>query len=128
MPSESEALVRRVFDEGSAVPNPRAVLDELFSSDFRCHGPPGLEHDHAGGSHGIETCVFNDAFSGLSFTVQSISTEADRVVARFPASGRQVAEFQGVPAADRDVALSGITTFLIEHGKIIEGWGSLSWG
>ena len=50
------------------------------------------------------------------------------MVARFSASGRQVAEFQGVPAADRDVTLSGITTFLIEQGKIVEGWGSLSWG
>ena len=50
------------------------------------------------------------------------------MVARFSASGRQVAEFQDVPAADRDVTLSGITTFLIEQGKIIEGWGSLSWG
>ena len=128
MPSESEALVRRVLHEGSAVPNPRAVLDELLAVTSAAPGRPGLEHDHGGGSYGIETCVFNDAFSGLSFTVQSISTEADRVVARFSASGRQVAEFQDVPAADRDVTLSGITTFLIEQGKIIEGWGSLSWG
>lgn len=127
MSSASEALVRRVFHEGSADPNPRAVLDELFSSDFRCHGPPGMEHDHAGGAEGIETCIFDNAFSGLSFTVQSVSSEADRVVASFSASGRQVADFQGVAPADRERTLSGLTTFRINAGKIAEAWGSLNW-
>ncbi len=50
MSAAAEALVRRVFHEGSSGPNPRHVLDELFSPDFRCHGPPGMEHDHEGGA------------------------------------------------------------------------------
>jgi hypothetical protein len=125
--TDDEALVRRVFHEGSSVRNSRAELDELFASDFRCHGPPEMEHGHDGGSEGIETCIFNNAFAGLSFTVHAISTDADRVVARFSARGRQIAEFQGVPPADQDVTLSGIATFRVERRQIAEGWGSLSW-
>ena len=41
MPSESEALVRRVLHEGSAVPNPRAVLDELLAVTSAAPGRPG---------------------------------------------------------------------------------------
>ncbi len=126
--SAGEAVVRRVFHEGSAEPNPRAVLDELFADDFRCHGPPGMEHDHTGGAEGIERCIFDNAFSGLSFTVQSVSSDADRVVASFSASGRQIAEFHGVAPADGESTLTGLATFRIEGGKIAEAWGSLNWG
>ena len=35
-------LVRRIFHEGSSVPNSATVVEEIFASDFVCHGPPGM--------------------------------------------------------------------------------------
>ena len=80
MPADIEQLVRRVFHEGRSTPNSRQVLDELFSPDFACHGPPGMEHDHAGGAEGPEKCIFNNAFADLSFTVDGLRSEGDRVI------------------------------------------------
>ena len=128
MSTEAEALVRRVFHEGSNGPNPRHVLDELFSPDFRCHGPPGMEHDHDGGAEGLEKCIFDDAFGNLSFTVGSVRSDGDRVVATFSARGRQIAEYHGIPPRSDELTTTGIATFRIEDGRIAEGWGSLNWG
>ncbi len=125
---ENESLVRRVFHEGTSEPNPKQVLDELFSPDYVCHGPPGMEHDHAGGAEGIEKCIFNNAFSGLRFSIENLTTEGDRVVARFRAQGRHIAEYQGVPPTGDEVTIHGIATFRVEGGRIAEASGSLSWG
>lgn len=126
--TEHEALVRRVFHEGSNQPNPPSVLQELFTPDFACHGPPGVEHNHDGGARGPETCVFNDAFADLVFTVDDTSVEGDRVVAGFTARGRHIAEFQGVPPTGNEVTISGVMTFRVENNRIAEGWGTLRWG
>ena len=128
MSSENEAVVRRVFHEGTSAPNPRPVLDELFAPDFACHGPPGMEHDHAGGAGGLEKCIFAGAFTDLAFSVSSIRSDGDRVVATFAARGKQVAEFQGVPPHDEEVTVTGFTTFRVDAGRIAEGWGTLNWG
>ena len=127
MSAEDEAIVRRVFHEGSNAPNPKPVLDELFSSQFTCHGPPGMEHDHANGAEGLEKCIFGDAFTDLAFIVNNVHSDGDRVVTTFTAQGKQVAEFQGVPPRAPEVTVTGMTTFRLEAGKIAEGWGSLNW-
>ena len=125
--AEQEALVRRVFHEGTAQPNPKAILEELFTPDYACHGPPGMEHSHPNGAEAIERCVFNNAFTNLRFTVEGITSNGDRVVARFRARGKQIAEFMGVPPRDGEVTASGITTFRVENNLIAEGWGALNW-
>ena len=86
-----------------------------------------MEHSHEGGAEGIEKCIFNNAFSPLSFTVEEVTTEGDRVVARFSAQGRQVAAFQGVAPSGKDVTARGVVTFRVEDGRIAEASGTLSW-
>ena len=122
------ALVRRIFHEGSNVPNPPSVVKEIFAEEFICHGPPGINHSHAGGAAGPEYCMFQSAFSDMVFTVGEVSVEGDRVTCHFEAQGLQVAEFQGVKPSGRSVSCSGTTTFRVEDGKLKEGWGVLIWG
>ena len=124
---EYASLVRRVFHEGRSTPNPPPILEELFAPTFVCHGPPGMEHTHEGGAQGPETCIFRNAFERLAFAVYEITVDRERVVARFSAQRSQIAEFQGVPPSDEEVAVTGIVTFRIEDRKIAEGWGSLNW-
>ena len=128
MATDAEELARRVFHEGTSSPNPRHVLDEIFAQDFACHGPPGMEHSHAGGAEGLEECIFANAFEDLSFTVQGVESDGDRVVVSFAARGRQVADYRGVPPRDEEMRTSGVATFRIAGDKIAEGWGTLNWG
>ncbi len=126
--ADHEALVRQVFHEGTTAPNPRAILDAIFAPDFACHGPPGMEHSHAGGAEGLEVCIFNHAFADLGFTVDEVKTADDRVTVHFTATGTQVDEFTGVPPAGRLVSVAGTAIFRVEHDLIAEAWGTLVWG
>ena len=123
---ESVELVRRVFHEGTSEPNPKNVLDEIFAPNFVCHGPPGMEHSHDGGAEGIEKCIFNNAFSGLTFAVHNINADGVRVVVKFKASGRQIDEYQGVSPTGDEVVFNGVATFEVNGNQITEASGSLS--
>ena len=124
--SDQEALVRQVFHEGTTEPNPRSILDAIFAPGFACHGPPGMEHSHDGGAEGLEVCIFNHAFADLGFTVGEVKTADDRVTVHFTATGKQVAEFMGVPPAGRSVSVSGTAIFRVENDLIAEAWGPWS--
>ena len=106
-------LVRRIFHEGSNVPNSPYVVNEIFAPDFICHGPPGVNHSHAGGAAGPELCMLQGAFTDIAFSIEEISAEGDRVRCRFMAHGLQITEFQGVKPSGRAVNFSGTTTFRV---------------
>ena len=89
------ALVRRVFHEGTDVPNPPPVVREIFATDFMCHGPPGVNHSHQEELAGPEHCMLQDAFTDVSFRLEEVTTEGDHVKCHFVASLLQVADFQG---------------------------------
>lgn len=119
-------VVKRVFHVGRSSPNPVSVLRELFAEDFVCHGPPTINHDHSGGPMPLESCMFNNALADVSFAIEDVSSEDDRVTARFRATGRHVAELQGVAPTNESLSISGVTTFRLEEGRIAEAWGSLN--
>ncbi|MEE8421382.1 MAG: nuclear transport factor 2 family protein [Dehalococcoidia bacterium] len=125
--ASAERLIRGVFHEGTSTPNPPDVLAKLFHSDFVCHGPPGVNHAHAEGAEPIENCIFGGAFEELVFSVGEVEVEGDRLVGHFEATGRQVAEFQGVAATNETRVVEGVTTFRVQDGKLAEGWGILAW-
>ena len=121
------ALVRRIFHEGSSLPNTPAIVAEIFAVDFVCHGPPGVNHTHGGGKAGPEYCMLREAFTDVIFTIEEMGTEGDHVKCHFIAQAVQVAEFQGVKPSDHPISVSGITTFRVEDNQVKEGWGVLSW-
>ncbi len=125
--TENETLVRRIFHEGSNAPNPQHVLNDLYAPGFVCHGPPGVEHSHAGGAEPLERCIFNDAFADVRFTVGDLTTEGDRVTAKFTARGKHIAEFHGVAGTGKEVTVDGVCIFRIDRGQLVEGWGTLNW-
>lgn len=120
-------VVERLFHVGRSSPNAVSVLRELFAEDFVCHGPPTMNHDHSGGTPlPIESCMFNNALAEVSFAIEDMNSEDDRVTARFRATGRHVAELQGVAPTNESLSISGLTTFRLEEGRIAEGWGTLN--
>ncbi len=92
--ANGERLIRRVFHEGTGVPNSAVELSELFHADFICHGPPGMNHSHDDGPQPIELCIFSGAFENLVFEVGAVEVDdEDRLVSRFTAVGTHVHEF-----------------------------------
>ena len=127
MSNEDEALVRRLFREGSDTPLAAEELRAMFAPDFLCHGPPEINHGHDDGRFGLEKCMFGDAFDGLRFQVHGLTSAADRVTARFSASGTQIGTFFGREPGEREASFSGVATYRVHDGVIREAWGTLTW-
>ena len=121
-------LARRIFHEGSSVPNPPEVVASIFAPDFICHGPPGVNHLHAGGNVGPEQCLLQGACQDVSFNLEEVHCEGNRVTCRFIAHGLQVTDFHGVRPSGRTVSISGTTTFRIEEDRVKEAWGVIMLG
>lgn len=61
-------------------------------------------------------------FPDLKFNIEDQVAEGDRVVTRISANGTHKNEFQGIPATNKKVAITGISTHRIVNGKIEEEW------
>ena len=62
------------------------------------------------------------AFPDISFEIDRLVGEGDRVVARVHQRGTQRFKFQGLPPSDREVYVQQIHMFRIEDGKTTERW------
>ena len=128
MSDANEQLVRSIFHEGTAVPLPEDEALRIFSPDFVCHGPPGVDHARGGLAHAPETCMFQDAFAVMTFAITEIGSTADQVKLRFEARGRQVALYRNVPPSSGVMSFAGTATVRVTGGRIAEGWGVLAAG
>jgi predicted ester cyclase len=69
---------------------------------------------------------FNATFSGQT-TIEDITAEGDTVVVRGTFHVTQKSEWNGRPPG-HEVTFTGITTYLIADGKVVESWHKhLTW-
>jgi steroid delta-isomerase-like uncharacterized protein len=114
------ALIQRLSDE---LWNRRnlAVVDDLLTPDWVDHdAAPGLPP----GPQGLKTLAasIQAAFSDGQSTIDDIVAEGDRVAWRWKYRGRHTGDFQGIPATQKEVALTGITIDRIMDGRLVERW------
>ncbi len=68
------------------------------------------------------TGAMGAALSDISFTVDDLIAEDDRVAARLTASATQTGEFQGLPPSGRRYTINEIHIFRLADGTIVEHW------
>jgi predicted ester cyclase len=69
--------------------------------------------------------MFRAAFPGLTYTVEEVIAEGDRVVQRSNASGTMKGDFLGMPATGKKANWSETHIVRVKDGKIIEHWASV---
>jgi steroid delta-isomerase-like uncharacterized protein len=69
--------------------------------------------------------TFYSAFSDLRFSVDVVVADEDSVVVRWTGRGTNDGEFQGNPPTGIAVAFTGINSYRIACGQIIEGWSDV---
>jgi steroid delta-isomerase-like uncharacterized protein len=123
MPTENKAIIRRLYEEVWKKRNLK-IIDELVSPSHALY-EPNAPDSHVG-PRAYKTTV-NRFFSGmpdLSFTVQDMIAEKNKVVVVWVISGTHQGELYGFPATNKKVSVEGITIHHVENGKILDSYAS----
>jgi len=116
---QNKVLVRRFIDEVFVKGNPDAA-EKLVTHDFTPHSrgkmPSGVEplkqairHVHAG-------------LADVTFKIEDIIAEDDKVAVRVTAHARHTGEFMGLPPSGKAYTISETHIFHVRDGKVAEHW------
>ncbi|HEX2913871.1 MAG TPA: ester cyclase [Chloroflexia bacterium] len=99
------------------------ALDELVTPNFTDFSappdlPPGLE------AYKPFVRSWHNSFAGITHKTHHLLAEGDKVVEHWEASGTHVGDFMGIAPTGKTGGLEGISTYLIENGKISKRWGN----
>jgi len=115
---QNKTVLRRVF----AALNDRDLdnVVTLYSPDCCFHGW-GPETLDVAGYKAAMTAVL-DAFPDSHFEPGDFIAEGDRVVVPHSLKGTHQAEFQGIPATGRSIAIDAVLVARLENGRAAELW------
>jgi steroid delta-isomerase-like uncharacterized protein len=69
-----------------------------------------------------------DAFPDFHLTIDEGMAQGSNVAVRWSAKGTHLAALMSIPATGTAVAFRGLTWFVINGGRIVEGWDSWNQG
>lgn len=118
----NKAVVRKWIEQGWNKHNIN-VIDEIYAPDFAQHGGgPDLKS-----ANDLKAFVtdYLKALPDLTFTIEDLVAEGDRVVWRFLATATHQGTLMGIPATGRRAAVNGIVVFRVENDRIAEAWLNL---
>ncbi|MBK8026159.1 MAG: ester cyclase [Chloroflexi bacterium] len=100
-----------------------AALRAVFHKDFNDHNsaqvsglPPGVE------AVVMAHHMLNQSFSNLTFTVDELMVEGDKVAIRVHAVGTHSGEFYGFPATGKEISWTAHRILRVEDGMFVEAW------
>ena len=94
-----------------------------MAEELIAHPPPGIELDRE--SWLATEKGFFAAFEDVDAKVLEQVAEGDMVASRWSLTGRQKAEFMGVPSGGRTATLTGMLFDRVRDDKIVEHWAEL---
>jgi steroid delta-isomerase-like uncharacterized protein len=117
--TDNKTLVRRFIKDVLQDLDAEAI-DGLLADGFESHTWQ-LQGDQKAGLKKV-TQMMRATLSDISFNIEDLIAEDDRVVARLTASATPTAEFQGVPPSGRSYTIEEIHIFRVVDGKLAEHW------
>ena len=117
---ENRRIVRRFVDEVFAQGRPEAV-DELVAEGFTAHTWPSVTGD---GRQDLKLAIdrVSKGLPDVSFRIEDIFGEDDRVAVRLTAGARHVGDFMGMPGSGRSYTIEEIHIFRVRDGRVVEHW------
>ena len=121
MSDTNKTIVRRFFDEVFNQQN-QASAAQLIDPALVVHHP--LLPGGTGGTRDVVTMMqeFRGAFPDLSYAVEDLVAERDKVAARWTARGTHRGPFNGIAPTGRTVVVDGTDVFVIANDRIVETW------
>jgi steroid delta-isomerase-like uncharacterized protein len=121
----NKALIRRLFEEGINQHDVSVMSDLYENCLYRAPGAGALKAD----AHMQFLVSLLTAFPDCHVTIEEQLAEGNKVVTRWTFRATHKAEFIGVPATGRTIAITGIAIHQIVNGKIVEDlqeWDTLA--
>ena len=120
---ENKAIVRRYLDEAWNKKNVN-ILDELMAPNYARY-LPGQDKplDREGQKKRI--AGFHTAMPDLTFHIEDLFAEGDRVVFRLIIRGTHQGAFLGVAPTGKELTVTAIDIARLENGKIVDHWGQM---
>ena len=122
MSAENKAIVRRVFEEGWTKGDLTA-FDETIAAHYVNHDPSSLPNVTPS-LEGLKQLVvaYRAAIPDLRITIEDLIEDHDKIVVRYTVTGTHMGDLMGVAPTNSKVTATGISIYLLESGKIVEGW------
>ena len=123
MSDTNKTIVRRFFDEVFNQQS-QAAAAQLIDPALVVHHP--LLPGGTGGTRDVVQMLreFRDAFPDLSYAVEDLVAEGNKVAARWTARGTHRGPFKGIAPTGRTVIVGGTDVFVITNDRIAETWVS----
>jgi 3-oxoadipate enol-lactonase len=115
----NKAAIRNYLEQVWTKQN-TAAIDQYIAPDCIQH-IKGVQPGSAG-VHAVFAMI-RAAFSDISFTVEEMLAEGDKVCWRFVISAQHTGPFQGLPATGKSFKLSGMSIARLAGGRLVEAWG-----
>lgn len=119
---QNQEIVERAFTElldGHNVD----LIPELYAEDAQFYGMSGPEPIDSEEYEAFLSMYF-DAFPDLSFEIEEMIVDGDRVSVRWTAHGTHDGPLMDVPATGKSVAVTGTSFIHIEDGEIVEAYNN----
>lgn len=117
---ENKALVREFFADLDASDTSLTFIDRWMAPGFRTYINSPTPMDVSGYREFMAGAVA--AFSDLRHEIKYLVAEGDRVAAGITLRMVHRAEFLGIPATGRTVAVEEIVVLQLQDGKILNEW------
>ncbi|MDQ6748736.1 MAG: ester cyclase [Candidatus Dormibacteraeota bacterium] len=116
----NKAVARRYYEEVLTGGNVDA-LDHLAAEDYIEHDPfPGQGNGRADLKARVGYLL--SAFSPLSFNIEDVIAEGDKVVVRWKNAGTHSGNFMGIPATSKQFSVAGVDIHVVRDGRLAEHW------
>jgi steroid delta-isomerase-like uncharacterized protein len=118
----NKAIARRIFEEMYTNKDP-TLVDALYHEEYVARRSAG----DLTGRDSMHAALANlrESWPDLTFAVDELIAEGDMVVARWHSEGTHRGPYLGVAATGRRTTNTGISTFRIRDGKIVESWSEM---
>lgn len=114
---EIKELIRRFYE--NPVDEVLKNAGDLLAPDFVYHTLSGdLDRD----MYKKVNAEMLSAFPDVSYSIDDMIVENDTAAERWTMTGTHQAEFNGIPATNKQIVLKGVSYDRVKGGKIAETW------
>jgi steroid delta-isomerase-like uncharacterized protein len=117
---QNEALMRKQFEEWNK--GNIEFFMEMTTPDYAYYTPSANPNPNSREDAVESVKMFWKGFPDISFSIEEIMAEGDKITTRFVARGTHEGEFMGIPATGKKIEMGAIIITRIENGKFAEEW------